>query len=277
MRERSVEVLNFGVSGYGTAQELLTLRQRVWSYEPDLVLLAFFTGNDVADNHAGLHGAAHVPYYVYEDGRLRLDASFTESAAYRKRDSTWTRTLVGVSRYSRLLQLANRLRSNMARKAELEAFVGENGKAGVTEYGLYNAIYVEPPEADWQEAWRVTEGLLGLMKADCDERGVRFAVVTLTNGIQVHPDAQHRASFRAALEVEDLFYPDRRIQEAGRRLGFPVLNLAPRLQSRAEAEQVYLHGFDDSVGIGHWNETGHRWGGEEIARWLRADVLAGPR
>src|SRR2546423_4830587 len=33
---RKVEVINFGVSGYGTAQELLTLRERVWDYSPDV-------------------------------------------------------------------------------------------------------------------------------------------------------------------------------------------------------------------------------------------------
>ena len=265
------------VSGYGTAQELLTLQRNVWRYQPDLVLLAFFTGNDISDNQAGLSGAEHVPYYTYIDGVLRLDSSFRESPAYRKRDSGWTRALVGGARYSRLLQLANRLRANVRRKARMEAFVGEDGKSGVTEFGLYNAIYVDPPDARWQEAWRATEGLLGLMKASCDERGVRFAVVTLTNGIQVHPDARRRAAFRAALEVEDLFYPGRRVEAVGRRLGFPVLNLAPRFQPRAEAEQVYLHGFDDSIGIGHWNETGHLWGGEEVARWLREEVLSGAR
>jgi lysophospholipase L1-like esterase len=47
---RRVEVINAGVSRYGTADEieLFTRRGRAWS--PDLVLLCFFTGNDVADN-----------------------------------------------------------------------------------------------------------------------------------------------------------------------------------------------------------------------------------
>jgi len=40
---KHVEVLNFGVSGYGTAQELVTLRQKVWDYSPDIVVLAFTT------------------------------------------------------------------------------------------------------------------------------------------------------------------------------------------------------------------------------------------
>src|SRR5262245_26687987 len=34
---RRAEVLNFGVSGYGTAQEIETLRHSVWRFEPDVV------------------------------------------------------------------------------------------------------------------------------------------------------------------------------------------------------------------------------------------------
>src|SRR5258708_2155036 len=47
---RQIEALTFGVSGYGPAHELLTLQHRVWQYSPDLVLLAFFPGNDVRNN-----------------------------------------------------------------------------------------------------------------------------------------------------------------------------------------------------------------------------------
>ena len=47
---RRVEVINFGVSGYGTVQELMTLRHYVWDYDPDVVVLAFTTGNDVRNN-----------------------------------------------------------------------------------------------------------------------------------------------------------------------------------------------------------------------------------
>src|SRR5688572_15479505 len=35
---RKIEVINFGVSGYSTAQQLITLRERVWAYSPDVVL-----------------------------------------------------------------------------------------------------------------------------------------------------------------------------------------------------------------------------------------------
>src|SRR5438552_1656647 len=41
---KRVESMNFGVDGYGTAQELVTLRRKVWQYSPDLVVLAIFLG-----------------------------------------------------------------------------------------------------------------------------------------------------------------------------------------------------------------------------------------
>src|SRR5271155_4902179 len=39
---KAVEAINFGVDGYGTAQELMTLQHKVWAYQPDIVVLAVF-------------------------------------------------------------------------------------------------------------------------------------------------------------------------------------------------------------------------------------------
>src|SRR5438045_210272 len=47
---RNIEFINFGVSGYGTTQELITLEQQVWAYQPDIILLAVTTNNATTDN-----------------------------------------------------------------------------------------------------------------------------------------------------------------------------------------------------------------------------------
>ncbi|MFO0982048.1 MAG: SGNH/GDSL hydrolase family protein [Planctomycetota bacterium] len=44
------EVLNAGVSGYGTDQEVATLRTRLLGLAPDIVTIGFFPSNDVTDN-----------------------------------------------------------------------------------------------------------------------------------------------------------------------------------------------------------------------------------
>ena len=91
LRGQRAEVINFGVSGYGTALELLTLRQKVWDYSPDIVLLAFTTHNDVFDNSRALSQGEEVPYFVYRNGELTYDESFRDSKLYRQRDSRMNR------------------------------------------------------------------------------------------------------------------------------------------------------------------------------------------
>jgi hypothetical protein len=59
---RPVEVANFGVASASTGSELVTWRGVVAELRPDLVLLAFFTGNDLADNSRRLTRAAR-PYF----------------------------------------------------------------------------------------------------------------------------------------------------------------------------------------------------------------------
>ena len=49
-----VEVLNTGVSGYGTDNELLYFRNEGYRYAPDLVILGFTIGNDIRNNQPQL-------------------------------------------------------------------------------------------------------------------------------------------------------------------------------------------------------------------------------
>ena len=79
----AVEALGFGVNGYGTAQEYLVLETSVWAYDPDIVLLAVFTGNDVWNNSRDLDGHEYRPYYVFREGALELDDSNQRATRFR--------------------------------------------------------------------------------------------------------------------------------------------------------------------------------------------------
>jgi hypothetical protein len=89
--DANVEVINFGVSGYGTAQELITLRDQVWQYSPDMVLLAMTTNNDISDNVRELKRVDKIPYFTWRDDALVEDQSFLHSSAFR-----WRRSFVAV-------------------------------------------------------------------------------------------------------------------------------------------------------------------------------------
>jgi hypothetical protein len=67
-----VEVINAGVSGYSTDQELLWYRNEGIKYETDLVIL-MLAGNDVGDNDRELVSTIYYkPKFVLEEGQLAL-------------------------------------------------------------------------------------------------------------------------------------------------------------------------------------------------------------
>jgi hypothetical protein len=282
---RQVEVINFGVSGYGTAQELITLREHVWQYAPDIVMLTVTTNNDISDNLRALKKTDEVPYFVYREGKLVLDDSFKETRGFRLRQSLPNRIGRWIKDHSRLIQGINQghhgfkiwLASRRARPApavktepESEA---KNAATASEELGIDNVVYRDPGDQVWNEAWRVTEGLIRQMRDEVTTHGARFVVVTLTNGIQVYPDPNVRQIFLKRAGVNDLFYPDNRIKSFCDREKIPVVTLAPQLRNYADQNKVFLHGFGANVGNGHWNQLGHRVAAELITQRLCGGLL----
>jgi hypothetical protein len=281
---RQIEVLNFGVSGYGTAPELLTLRERVWDYAPDIVLLAVTTNNDVVDNSRALKKTDEVPYFVYRDGKLILDDSFRRSRSFLLRQSTVARLGRWLKDHSSFLQAVNEAhhrfktlialsKSRINTPASEQATTKPDASARSEELGTDNVVYIEPKNPVWNDAWLVTEQLILAMGDEVSARRAKFLVVTLSNGPQVLPDPKARLAFMSRLGINDLFYPDNRIRALCVRENIPVITLAPELQAYAEKSDAFLHGFGSNVGNGHWNAAGHRVAGELIAEKLRTGVL----
>jgi len=246
---RQVEVMNFGVSGYSTAQARSMLELVASHYQPDLVLLAFSAAEDVPQNSARLAGSKRGPF----EGR--------QVAGWER--YAW----VAADRF-RAAQLAN------IGWTRYEAWRDASGAQAATPAaspagGPELAALAPPRDPAWTEAWAVTDREIERMNAFAAAHKARFAVAMVTQAAQVDPDAGARRSARAALGVPDLFYPERRIGELGRRDGFAVIPLAEALQRRAEGEKVYFHGFrNGGLGRGHWNEGGHRAAAAIIGRSL---------
>jgi hypothetical protein len=257
------EVINFGVSGYGTAQELLILRHRVWQYSPDAVLLTFTTGNDVRDNSRALDRDTNVPYFVLEGGVLSLDDSFLDTREFRLRQSLLGPGTLRLINSSALLQLVNRVRYVWKENR----FVG-SGKQSYGTLGLDSMVYVEPHDEAWRDAWRVTEALIRTMHREVRDEGARFFMATLTNPDQVHPDPNFRRRQAKTLGVSDLLYPERRLRALADHEGFPLTALAEPLRAFVQATRQPVHIELEGGGYGHWNERGHSLAGTEIARMV---------
>jgi hypothetical protein len=264
---RHVEVLNFGVSGYSSAQELLLLRQEVWKYHPDVVVIAFYSARDIANNVRQFNNAAdpeQSPYFVYRGDRLVLDDSFRSLPAVQQRQIMTQKIRVFVNDHIRVLQAVNTLVRDGRAHIAMAAVRERAGAAGVNT--LEHSIYAAPIQPAFEQAWRITESLLVAMRDEVKAHRAEFRIVTLANRPQVIPDGEKRLTFIQTLGVADLSYADQRINALGSQEGISVTNLAPALAAYAEAHHVYLNGFNaTNMGTGHWNETGHRLAAEVIA------------
>jgi hypothetical protein len=263
---RRVEFINLSKRGYGTTEELLALRRFGFDYDPDWVVLAFLTGNDLRNNSRALK-RSNRPYYVHaEDGRLVLDESYAESDDYRRslgwRGALWR---ASVNR-SRLLQVGLQLRRRWKgwREEVATRRLEEGG-----EPGLDDGVYLEPNDPAWRSAWRVSEDVIRLMRDEVEARGARFLLATLSNAIQVDPDRARRERYAARIGARDLFHPDRRLEAFARSEGIAAIALAPELRAWAEESGRCVHGFEGPWRCrGHWNADGHRVAGEKLAAAL---------
>ncbi len=255
LKGREVEAINFGVDGYGTAQELITLRRDAWKYHPDAVVVEVFLGNDVRNNSVVLESNRCRPFFIVRDGKLEPVGPFVSSSSYR----LWCLARFDYRGLSPLAMLrrAFEILIHPARKPTPDY---------PYEPALNYNVYKPPADQAWRAAWDVTDALIEEISAEAHAHHAMLLVTTLDMGIQAWPDPLVRQNFMHEMGLNDLFYADDRIAALGKRDGFAVLGLGKPLQAYAQTHRVYLHGFSNTpTGFGHWNEIGHRVAGELIA------------
>ena len=268
--DRKVEVLSFGVSGFGTAQELLMLRHHVWQFDPDIVLLAFLPANDLRNNSSRLESQKLRPVFELEGDELVLDNSFRNEPPYLYAMSDSFRRKTWLINSSRVLQVIQSIRTGefSARRSERTKLDGVIPLRD--RIGLDDQCFKPPANDDWRNAWKLAERLIQQMNDEVVEHGSRFAMAVVTAGVQVTPDTTKREQYCEALGVSDLSYANSRLGRLGQEIEFPVVVLSEDMRAYAEENEVDLHGFENTApGEGHWNAAGHR----EAAR-LCADHLS---
>lgn len=265
-KQQNIEVINFGVGDYGTAQQLMTLRHQASKYSPDLVILAVFTGNDIINNSKALSPPERFsPFLIKKDGDYRLDLSFNQTETYQWRSSLPRKIMFSVVNHSRILQVINEARVAFKNQRTMLGNQMQPEDENIINSLDFTPELYQESDQNWQEAWEITEKLISLINQEIKALDADFLAVTLSNPAQVYPDATLRKKYFENAGITDPFYPDKRIASLGGKEGFDVLMLAPQFQGYADTHNSYLHGFDNTVmGSGHWNQLGHQLAGKLI-------------
>jgi len=250
---RDVEVLNAGVSGWGTDDELTYLERYGQRFRPELVLIAMTLTNDVNDNLAeryhsmegnALHAkpAHQIPWMEYKLWQLR---------SY----------LAAHSHFYQLVRLAWHARGMKIQGEELMDQVADQIR--------------KEPSARIIEGWKLTSGLLRQIQSASGQIGARMAVFLIPLSIQL--DRSKYADFLKTHHLSEdsivLGKPQTLMKEFGCDQNMEVIDLLPGFLAWQQENGRPLFLKKD----GHWNEEGHRVAAEIVSRAIFSGSLLVPR
>jgi hypothetical protein len=266
---RRFEVLNAGIAGWGTDNALLYFVHEGWRYRPDLVLLAFDTGNDVFENHRPLLRSTSFypfdkPFFELSDGRLVLRQFPLPVPGWRRRLVHRLGSELGG--HSALYRLLSRLP-----RPHLPRLAGAEPASLVEAVAKMDQNYLADTPPAWRDAWRISRGLVLKLRAAAEARGSRFAVVIVNGREEVTKRWRWLLNMQPAFHAlpQDYDKPNRLLTQFLARRGIP---LVPMLEEfRAAFGETGTPGFYPwDV---HWAPAGHELAARVIDRSLRAQGL----
>lgn len=271
-----VEVISGGVVNWGTNQELIFYRVDGRRFQPDLVLLLFYIGNDLLDNLPGnaltINGFnCYAPYFALCDGQLAA-APLTYAPGVSRLDQACSppqRVLINslgrLYQHARLYQqLEPLIRTNRPRQEFGEAYASP-----------YSALYLATDEAELAQAWQVTQATLAQLRQEVEADGAQFAVALISPEIVVRLALLSPAEQEVFLQSNPIFAeaqidrPNQRLADFLSGQGIPFIDLTGPMIDHLAATGLPLY----LVGEGHWTAEGNRVAGETLSQWLLENDL----
>jgi hypothetical protein len=253
------EVLNFGVSGFGTAEELETFRYRAVDFQPDLVILNLYTSNDLYDNSDELDVEPNRLHYVLgpHDELRRL--AFSVNDNFLKR---WLRA----HSYAYLF-VRDRIKTFTAsRKAMATASsttsAGDQAGRPRSRAALEGLQYLRAMPPAVSRAWELTAALIAQMHAEVTRRSAQFGVLVIPNREEIEsrdtqsiPDSTR--DYQQSLVRIDRICSQKRLE---------CLQLADVFRGKPVDESYFP--LD-----GHWTPKGHARAAAAAFDWMRRTRL----
>lgn len=256
---RNTEVLNFGVNGYGPAQELLMLQTRAIKYRPDLVIMVIYVGNDFDD----IIGVSD-----WIDGYRRPKA-----VADRQGRISFTGIPVPLS--EKYLAKKREKRMCSLPRSHFIDFIDKyirNKKYSLNFMPSEIRLCNRKPDADVKEANRLMEAIIRETDSYCKKNGASLMVAVAPTIVQVYENLywnRIRKKYNLKDSDYDLMLPNKVLADICGRAGIPLVDLTKPLKSAiATGNDTYY--FNNQ----HWNRAGEQVVAETLARFIEKNGKA---
>lgn len=263
--DRPVQWYPFGISGWGTTQELEVIRHYVLDYNPNVVVM-LFVENDPFDSspYLGPIEPYITTYTLDENDQLELLPP-----------SYWNRTgLKRVAVESALVRYLMLQKGWMPRPGESEAEdAGIQRRAGAFAGGGHNVAGIEnlTDEQRQQKTWLLIEKTLEAARDLCAEHGAQFVLAYRGNLLKIEA-AANGETYEAPPKEDDPYNLGSRLFEMGQdqlapiaeRLHIPFIDLTDTLIEKvASTGQSHVFPVDT-----HYNALAHQAVGEALAELI---------
>lgn len=227
---QDLDIVNLGVGGYDTRQEVTLLDRNLSALEPDLVIVGFYSNDapDAADDNGSAVGGTRIAAKNPEAGQT-LHMNPTP-------DSGWQARL----RKSRAVYVVGRA---------INRLLGR-GEWGMARYNMELDILEGRDSPPLDQAWDTVARQFGRLRTLADAHGFAVDVVILPCKEQVmgqYPHAKYQTRVRAIVEP----------------LGFPVIDPLPVLIENRNTGDLFIP-YDRN----HPSALGHRLIAQVIAEYV---------
>lgn len=275
------QVVNGGINGFGTDNELLFFRLEGKKYQPDLVIVGMYLANDIYNNsyvlETRLGGSGHKPYFTLDEaGELVLNNyPVPETDLFTIRVGTFLKKHFQLPRFiAQGLSLRNQNNVPAALKPLLELTVGQRGAVEIqqqqqqqqtvannsSETGERPFRTVSICEEEYaprtEEAWAITRAILLQLQAEVEEAGAELLILSIPAMPQLVPPAEGQEWYCNR--------PNEELNSFLDEVGIPYLDLLePFRQHLVEGgDPLY---FETDF---HLNNNGHHLAGELLSQYL---------
>jgi hypothetical protein len=264
------QVINAGVPGHGTGQELLLAQILEDRLEPDVVVLGFTVVNDLLDNlcvdESSYTPKRGVPCFTLSGDRLGLRPPSPPPAPPA---AAWQRLRVAdlfVGQARRLTVWNPRLLA----WAEASGMPLELPYLPATVASWYDPRYAEP-------GWRLTERLLLELRERLSARGVPLLILIVPAAVQVDTGLQsalralgHRHAAVQAF-LEDATRPQRTVTDLCRASALECVDTLDAIVNLDRRGTRTYYAIDN-----HWTPAAHALAADLVARSMTWGASNGP-
>jgi hypothetical protein len=245
------EVMNFGVSGYGSCQQLALLEERVLRFDPDVVVSVYYH-NDLDDNVR--FGVCH-----FDSMRgLRVD----EAAAlpWKERAASGAKSILRQHSHLFVFLSSRRLGRHGASPTTLVLPPTQTPAAGRSAAcpGEHPTLESQLTLTQWtdaaEQAFAAHVAIVTRMQERCRAAGVAFLVALAPTATHLEPERLREAmqARGCSWTGHDLELPHARMRAGLGAAGVPLVDLLPAFRLAGAAHRLFYR-VD-----GHWNPAGHR-------------------